>query len=321
MAFNWDLRVPYRYRGTYITLRDLNAELARSNFLRSSRRRHLALLHSRGGKLGVGGHTRVCPHPVSQASRNCESFHQIQEFWANLAKTATVRASTAIDYVWEDGDDANDWHDVVPTGGVPVQGSAEARRFGIHANVGTPGSSGFESWHGQPIEIDGFRSATGNRSHPAPYIDEHYPLPPEHDPFPDDIDLPPQEPTMIHVPDYAQRIFDTRDSEASGLPSWQSSNLARFKAGESRDVIVARDDALDTVFVNITVIEPDGGGFVTVYGGQKANVPGTSNVSWLGKGGVHENSGFIATHGDHIHIYAHVGCEIAVDLQAVQARA
>ena len=57
---------------------------------------------------------------------------------------------------------------------VPVQGSAEAHRWGVHMNVGVPGHRGFESWHIQPIEMDGFttwRNAGSHRPHPG------YPIP------------------------------------------------------------------------------------------------------------------------------------------------
>jgi hypothetical protein len=64
---------------------------------------------------------------------------------------------------------------------IPVQGSYEATLFGIHANVGTPGQSGFESWHGQPIELDGWQT-WHDAGRPLPVAG--YPLP--NDPSPPD---------------------------------------------------------------------------------------------------------------------------------------
>lgn len=309
MSFNWNLQVPFAYRTNHITLRELESWLA-PNMPRSSIRRHLAVLHSREGRLGVGSAWRVCPHPVSPASQRCESFHQSQEFY--LPDGGVEIGGIAIDYVWEDGPDANDWHDGVPTGGVPIQGTPEAARFGIHANVGTPGSSGFESWHGQPVEVDGFGTATGGGAHPAPAIDPDYPLPPEHDPY---YDGPPPttEEEIVHTLDQPVRIYDSRPGE----DALYDDGKGKFAAGEKRDVRVSTDATLEAVFVNITVANTVGAGFVTAYGGLLANTPKASNVNWSDTGDVFPNLALVPVHDDHIHVFAAGETDVIVDLQGV----
>lgn len=51
---------------------------------------------------------------------------------------------------------------------VPAQGSAEAKRWGVHCNVSS------ESWHSQPVEIDGHASWV-RAGRPAPVVG--YPFP------------------------------------------------------------------------------------------------------------------------------------------------
>jgi hypothetical protein len=244
--FNWDLRVPFLYQDTYISLRNLERWLLDSQRQHpAATRRHLALMHARGGKLGVGSAWRKCPHPVSPASSRCESFHQDQEYADGF------EGNTAIDYVWIDGPDAGNWHDAVPTGGVPVQGSAEAKVFGIHANVGTPGTSGFESWHGQPTEIDGWGSATGNGSRPAPAIDLNYPLPAAHNPYletGDDME------TMA-----ARRVIDTRGDPG---PHY---NAYKLKADGTATIEIPEAIGFKTAQVTVTIGETTDEGFLTTW--------------------------------------------------------
>jgi hypothetical protein len=247
--FNWQLKVPFLYQNTYITLANLAKYMDNQGYEWAAARRHLALLHARGGKLGFGGGWRKCPHPVSQASMDCESFHQDQ-LYSNGWK-----GPTAIDYVWEDGPDAGDWHDGVPTGGVPVQGSAEAKLFGIHANIGVPGFKGFESWHGQPVEIDGFASATDGGRRPAPMIDPKYPLPQEHDP---DY-VPPsggggdEMETML-----SRRVMDTRGTG----PSYDAFKLP---GNTTKTIPIPEAKGFKVAQVTITIGQCEGEGFLTQW--------------------------------------------------------
>ena len=91
--------------------------------------------------MGIGGGWRTNPNSVSAASRAGKSFHQDQRFndggvWY-----------CAVDLVHTNGSKihrAPEWSEV------PKQGSAEAKKWGLHANISS------ETWHLQPIEIDGF---------------------------------------------------------------------------------------------------------------------------------------------------------------------
>ena len=152
---------PYRYNTTRKTLAEIEAILS-PHYHPEYLRRFLAWMKSRGGEIGVGGHWRSDGSQPDKPGFAPEgkSFHQNQQYSDGFI------GACAIDMVATN-----------PNGGihlaprwdqVPAQGSAEATLWGIHCNVGTPGAYGSESWHIQPIEIDGWATATGNGSHPAP---------------------------------------------------------------------------------------------------------------------------------------------------------
>lgn len=298
MAFNWSLRVPFRYQNNTITLRDLEAWLLVHHHPEYVRRM-LAWFHYKAGEAGAGGGWRAggAQPDLPGFAPEGRSFHQDQKYADGF------RGACAIDAVWIDGPDPGDSHDMIRWEEVPVQGSAEARRWGIHANVGVPGNG--ESWHLQPIEIDGWGSATGNGTRPAPAIVAGYPIPPEHDPY---TTAPPggtEEETM-HTLDTPQRIYDSR--KAGG----------RFKAGETRDIIVGADDAYEAVAVNITIVDPDAPGHATAFGGNGWNDrPEVSNVNWNQAGGAHPNFALVPVHRDHIHVFCLTGGHVIVDLQGV----
>jgi Putative peptidoglycan binding domain len=106
------------------------------------------LIHH-GGKFGIGGGYRP---PGTQPNRPGfappgESFHEGQQF-------PSGRYYTAFDMVVVDPGyrhRAPTWDEV------PKQGGQLSFDYGIHANVGKPGEKGAESWHFQPIELDGYR--------------------------------------------------------------------------------------------------------------------------------------------------------------------
>lgn len=294
MSFDWNLRVPLGYGSSRVSLRRIEELLEADGYQRASIRRHLALLHARGGDLGVGGRWRTCPHPVSQASRDCESFHQDQDFADGF------RGPAAIDYVWVDGPDAGDAHDGVPVGGVPVQGSAEAAVFGIHANVGTPGQAGFESWHGQPVEIDGWKSATNDGRRPAPAIDPLYPLPAEHDPYPP-APPPPSGDEMRTLPE-PFRAYDSRHRDG-GKP---------MEAGELRTVVIGMTTE---AYIVVTVVGVNGtDGHISI------NDPdgSTSIVGYSGGDRIENNGAPVVTPNGRIDVRNHVGsAHVIVDVYAV----
>ncbi len=173
MAFNWDLRVPYLYSNRYITLRDLEAVMLR-DYHPEYVRRFIGWLHYKNGNVGAGGLSRTeQPDLPGFAPSLLTTFH-----WAGQRYDDGITAACAVDTVFRDGADPGDAHDGIAWTEVPIQGSAEAVRWGLHANVGVPGKG--ESWHIQPIEIDGHTSwvAAGR---PAPA--KGYPIPAEHDPY------------------------------------------------------------------------------------------------------------------------------------------
>lgn len=297
--FNWDLRVPFLYQNTYITLRNLDSYMTKQGFNRASRRRHLALMHSRKGKLGFGGGWRKTPDPVSPASMRGESFHQDQKFSDGFV------GPTAIDYVWIDGPDAGDWHDVVPTNGVPVQGSAEAKLFGIHANVGVPGYSGFESWHGQPVEIDGWGSATDGGKRPAPMIQPDYPLPKEHDPY---YEEPSQgDDNMTPIGGIPLKRMDRQYDSRVGNKQISSVPQVTLKKGENRKIPVGM---ANQVGVRLTVVNSRGYGYVSVTGDPGLGDP-TVNM-WDGMGG--DGVIFVATDAGHVYLATTVECDVILDV-------
>lgn len=119
------------------------------------RRRFFAWIQAQGGTMGVGGGWRTKPHSVSAASRAGMSFHQDQRFSDGVFYCA-------VDLVHANGSRihrAPEWSEV------PKQGSAEAKKWGLHCNISS------ETWHIQPIEIDGFQRwvAAGRPSPQAGY--------------------------------------------------------------------------------------------------------------------------------------------------------
>lgn len=117
------------------------------------RRRLFAWLAATAGRIGIGSAWRPTPDPVSAASRAGRSFHQTQRFADGF------RGIAAVDLV---ALNPGKVHRSPTWDEVPRQGSAEARRWGLHANV-----SG-EPWHLQPIELDGFGSWE-RAGRPAPH--------------------------------------------------------------------------------------------------------------------------------------------------------
>lgn len=201
MAFNWDLRVPYKYGNQYISLRQLEAIMLPDYHLEYVRR-FLGWLHYKNGNVGAGGLSRTeQPNKPGFAPSLLTTFH-----WAGQTYNDGTTGACAVDTVLKDGPDAGDAHDGIPWTEVPIQGSAEAVKWGIHANVGVPGNG--ESWHIQPIEIDGHASFVA-AGRPAPV--RGYPIPAEHDPYhaPTDPtpDPDPETPTDPTDPEGALDMF------------------------------------------------------------------------------------------------------------------
>ncbi len=168
-GIDWDLRIPWGYHTGSVTLRDAWATMA-PHYLPEYLRRLFVWLTYKNGKVGIGSHYRTSQPVKIGAAPEGKSFHL--KNWFRDGQIGAV----AVDLVYEDGPDAGRDHDTIRWDVVPQQGSAEAARWGVHCNVGKPGDpwpTG-ESWHMQPVEIDGFDSWI-NAGRPAPRAD--YPTP------------------------------------------------------------------------------------------------------------------------------------------------
>lgn len=186
MAFNWDLRVPWRYGTSYITLRQLEANLL-AHYHPEYVRRLLAWLHYKDGHVGVGGDWRAGgaqPDKPGFAPEG-KSFHQDQEYIDGFTGACAVDLVVGV---------PGKVHRAPYWSEVPKQGSSDELPWGVHCNIST------ETWHMQPVEIDGWQS-WWNAGRPSPR--PNYPLPAEHDPYvqvdpepPEVID--PEEPDMAH---------------------------------------------------------------------------------------------------------------------------
>lgn len=165
MAYNPELRVPFGYRTARITLGELRDWLLvhhHPEFVR----RLLAWLTHKGGFVGVGGGYREVQPDKDGFAPEGKSFHQDQTYSDGFVGAA------AVDLVVVNG---NNVHRAPRWSDVPAQGSAEAKTWGVHCNVGT------EPWHMQPIEIDGWQSWKDAGS-PAP--EKNYPIPGDASPVP-----------------------------------------------------------------------------------------------------------------------------------------
>lgn len=144
------------YPDGYGTARVTMAEMQRRHAYRMEPefgRRLFAWLASKGGKIGIGGGWRPTPSSVSQASRLGQSFHQTQTFADGF------KGYCGVDLVVYVG--GGKVHRAPLRSEVPWQGTAEAQRRGVHANVIE------ETWHLQPVELDGW-AHWNNNGHPRP---------------------------------------------------------------------------------------------------------------------------------------------------------
>jgi len=107
-------------------------------------------LKHQGGKFGIGGGRRLHgsqPNKPGFAPEG-ESFHQDQPFPSGLFYAAWDLVVVNPGHVHR----SPRWDEV------PAQGTAQAIAYGFHMNVGKPGEKGSESWHGQMVPLDGYRS-------------------------------------------------------------------------------------------------------------------------------------------------------------------
>jgi hypothetical protein len=162
--------------------------------------------------IGIGSGQRPCPSDTSPASQACKSFHQTQTF------ADGTRYFCAFDFVRRNplSTPSNPRPHIAPrTGDLPPQGSPAAslppQGYGLHANVGTPGTPGYEPWHGQPSEIDGFDTwHQKGRPRPTPVLTGPFPPKPPPDDFYDTRTPTHMILSTFHPLLVPQRFFDTR---------------------------------------------------------------------------------------------------------------
>lgn len=109
----------------------------------------------------------------------------------------------------------------------------------------------------------------------------------------------PGEDVEMRIIDPPIRVYDSRQQDG------------KFAAGETRKVHVGKNSA---VFVNATVVEPAGWGFLTLFG--SGPVPDVSNVNY--EDATICNSSWVPVGADGtITVYTYAGCHVLIDVQAV----
>lgn len=93
---------------------------------------------------------------------------------------------------------------------------------------------------------------------------------------------------------------------------YDSRHMGVHSKGETRSV---RVDNVEAAFVNITAVDPQGDGWVTVWAGTSVT-PNVSNVNFS-KGQTIANTSWVPVSKGMINIFTSVGCHVLVDLQAV----
>lgn len=123
-------------------------------------RRIFPFIVDQGGTFGIGGGFRATGTQPDKPgfAKEGRSFHQYQDFpsgrfYAGLDMVVVAgvgQVSVGGRVLSLRKHRAPRWPEV------PRQGSDAARRYGVHMNVGEPGSKGNEPWHCQPAELDGW---------------------------------------------------------------------------------------------------------------------------------------------------------------------
>lgn len=293
-----DVRYPYGYgTGTY-TMAELRARYEPKMHPEFARRL-FNWLEAQGGKFGIGGGWRPDggqPNLPGYAPEG-KSFHQYQAF-------PSGNAYAAVDLVVKQ--DNGQKHRAPKWGEAPAQGTPEAKKWGVHINVGVAPTG--EPWHMQPVEIDGWQSWVNAG---RPDLKSNYPIPGGDKPTEPDLpDLPTPELPPIFGGDMKSlevhdgvRLYDSRRSgdkkKDKGTVKIKVANLTP----EGADVVLA-----------LTAVSADEPGFVTVWSGN-GDVPNISNVNFA-PGDTSPQNGFALTPVDDdgtFSIYAHGRTHIIVD--------
>lgn len=264
---------PTRYGTRQVTINELFAEHHIDKMHPVFAARLRAWLEAQGGHVGIGGSWRADgtqPDDPGFAPEG-RSFHQHQRFASGRVAFCAVDLVVGVD---------GGIHRAPRWDEVPAQGTAEAARWGVHCNVGTPGTSGAESWHMQPVEVDGWQS----------WIDAGSPDP--------TITYRAQETEMkITTP---TRVLDTR-------------HTAKLTAGQAVEVVV--EPGATAAFVNLTVTEADGRGYVTAWSGVGPK-PNVSNLNYQRSESIC-NTSWVPLDNGRFTAWTKAACHLVVDVQAV----
>ena len=149
-----EVEFPYGYRRKTASLRVLWLRYAEAMHP-TYRLQVFACLVAIGGRAGIGSawRTRIFGtiKSPSWASLMGRSFHQDQRF------ASGIEACCAIDaVVTNPGKTHRAPKTVRVLGGWANEFDDQLGPHGLHANIGTPGVKGYESWHWQPANIDGW---------------------------------------------------------------------------------------------------------------------------------------------------------------------
>lgn len=268
---------PTRYGRRLVPIDDLFNEHHIDKMHPEFARRLRCWLEAQGGHVGIGGSWRDDGSQPDKPGFAPEgrSFHQYQRFASGLIKFS------AVDLVCRNGSNV---HRAPRWDEVPVQDSAVAAKWGVHANVST------ESWHMQPIEIDGWASwIKAGSPDPRPF----YPTP---------CSRPNLTPEMtMRLVDPPQRLLDTRQSRTP-------------KDGET--IFVQIPGGAKAAFINLTVVHPAKDGFASLFSPASGR-PETSNVNFAASQIICNTSWVPVAPNGMIGVYVSASTNVIVDLQAV----
>ncbi len=281
---------PIGYSRQLVTLEEMRRRYAPKFENESWRRIENYLVHAGKGALGIGSGWRSFQATTSAATRAGHSFHQTQTF------VDGAKGCAAIDAVARNG---NGVHRAPRTGEFPAQGSQAARLWGVHCNVGTPGQRGWEPWHVQPVELDGWgRWVDNGRQRPrAGYSIPHGTTAP---PAP----LPPPRGGFDDMTPMRKRVLDTRTTGP------------KMGKGTTRFVqLPILPNGTTSVLVNIQTFD-GAGGYVRLYTSPDADSV-TSENAISRTGDTLHNLCFTRIGGDKtLILYSHAPTHVIIDLHA-----
>lgn len=262
-----EVKYPYGYGTGMMTMKELR-DRYEPKMHPEFARRLFNWLEAQGGKFGIGGGWRDTQPAKPGFAPEGKSFHQYQDF-------PSGKSYAAVDLVV----DTHGNHRAPKWGEAPKQGSTEAKKWGVHINVGTEPTG--EPWHMQPVEIDGWATWVNDG---RPDLKFAYPIP-----QPELPDLPtPELPPILGVDMNSLVVHDgvrLYDSRHSG-DKQKDTGTVKIKPATNTPVGAA-------VVVALTAVSPDQAGHVAVWSGE-GDKPNISNVNFA-PGDTSPKNGFALT--------------------------